>query len=150
MVLPPDLVGPVVRAKEKADLYIETLGHLVLADLITSHAYDRHIRAARLRYRRRRELLLERVAAIPGLTAHGVPAGLHTLLTLSADWAAEDELLAICADHGVALRGLAELHHDPAGRPQGLLVGFAAPSERAYSAALDALCAALVPTESES
>jgi GntR family transcriptional regulator/MocR family aminotransferase len=143
MVLPPHLVQPVMRAKQQADLYTETLGQLVLADLITTHAYDRHIRAARLRYRRRRELLLDRVAARPGLTAHGVPAGLTTLVTLPSDGPTEDQLLARCAQRGVALRGLTELHHDPADRPQGLLIGFAAPSERAYPAALDALFTAL-------
>ncbi|WP_431046997.1 PLP-dependent aminotransferase family protein [Streptomyces sp. P1-3] len=143
MVLPPHLVQPVMRAKQQADLYTETLGQLVLADLITTHAYDRHIRAARLRYRRRRELLLGRIAPIPGLTAHGVPAGLHTLITLSSDGPTEDQLLARCAHNGLALRGIAELHHDPADRPQGLLIGFAAPSERAYPAALDALFTAL-------
>ncbi|MBN6054001.1 PLP-dependent aminotransferase family protein [Nonomuraea sp. RK-328] len=144
MVLPSHLVPPVVRAKQEADLYTETLGQLVLADLITTHAYDRHIRAARLRYRRRRRLLLDRVAALPGLTAHGVPAGLSTLFTLAPGSSTEDRLLAACAAQGVALRGLTELHHDPAGRPQGVLVGFAAPAERAYPAALDALTTALV------
>ncbi|MFB9673901.1 hypothetical protein [Streptosporangium vulgare] len=79
------------------------------------------------------------MAALPGLTAHGVPAGLHTLVTLPSDGPAEDRLLTRCADHGLALRGLTELHHDPAGRPQGLLIGFAAPSERACPAAFDAL-----------
>ncbi|MBP2402530.1 MocR-like pyridoxine biosynthesis transcription factor PdxR [Streptomyces syringium] len=143
LVLPPHLVAPVVRAKREADLYTETLGQLVLADLITTHAYDRHIRAARLRYRGRRELLLDRVAAIGGLTAHGVPAGLHALVTLPADGPAEHRLLAACARHGLALRGLSELHHDPAGRPQGLLIGFAAPSDRAYPRALDVLCGVL-------
>jgi GntR family transcriptional regulator/MocR family aminotransferase len=143
MVLPPHLVQPVMQAKQQADLYTETLGQLVLADLITTHAYDRHIRAARLRYRRRRELLLGRVAARPGLTAHGVPAGLHTLITLPYEGPTEHQLLAKCARDGLALRGLTELHHDPADRPQGLLIGFAAPSERAYPAALDALFTAL-------
>ncbi|WP_440104980.1 MocR-like pyridoxine biosynthesis transcription factor PdxR [Streptosporangium sp. H16] len=143
MVLPPHLVRPVTLAKERSDLYTETLGQLVLADLITTHAYDRHIRAARLRYRRRRELLLDRLAAVPGLTAQGVPAGLHTFVTLAPGGPTEDRLLARCARHGVALRGLTELHHDPAGRPRGLLVGFAASSERAYPAALDALSTAL-------
>ncbi|NUW39688.1 MocR-like pyridoxine biosynthesis transcription factor PdxR [Nonomuraea rhodomycinica] len=146
MVLPPHLVPPVVRAKQEADLYTETLGQLVLADLITGHAYDRHIRAARLRYRRRRHLLLDRVAALPGLTAHGVPAGLHTLVTLDPGGCTEEGLLAACARRGVALRGLTELHHDPAGRPQGVLVGFGAPAERAYPAALDALTAAFAQT----
>ncbi|MEU4224920.1 PLP-dependent aminotransferase family protein [Nonomuraea sp. NPDC026600] len=139
MVLPHHLVPPVVQAKQKADLYTETLGQLILANLITTHAYDRHTRAARLRYRRRRELLLDRIAAIPRLTPHGVPAGLHTLITLPSDGPTEQQLLTSCARHGLALRGLTELHHDPADRPQGLLIGFAASSEHAYPAALDAL-----------
>ena len=143
MVLPPHLVPAVVQAKQRADLYTETLGQLVLAELIATHGYDRHIRAARLRYRRRRELLLERVAAVPGLTVHGVPAGLHALVTLRSDGPTEEQVLNTCARHGLGLRGLSELHHDPADRPQGLLVGFGAPSERAYPAALDALSAAL-------
>jgi GntR family transcriptional regulator/MocR family aminotransferase len=143
MVLPPYLVPEVVRAKQDADQFTGTLSQLVLADLITGYAYDRHIRAARLRYRRRRALLLDRVAAVPGLTVHGVPAGLHSLLTLPAIGPTEAELLDRCAEHGLGIRGLTELHHDPDGRPQGLLVGFAAPSERAYPAALDALFAVL-------
>jgi len=143
LALPPHLVEPVVRAKFDADLYSETLGQLVLADLVSTHAYDRHIRAARLRYRRRRELLLDRVAAIPALTAHGAPAGLHTLLTAPAHWPPEDELLVACAHHGIALRGLAELNCESADhlskKPPGLIVGFGAPSEHAYAPALDAL-----------
>ena len=143
MVLPLHLVGTVVRAKQEADLYTETLGQLVLADLISTHAYDRHTRAARVRYRRRRELLLDRLDTAPALTAHGVPAGLHALVTLPADGPGEEQLMSGCARHGLSVRGLSELHHDPVGRPQGLLIGFAAPSDRAYPAALDALSAVL-------
>ncbi|WP_225826454.1 PLP-dependent aminotransferase family protein [Streptomyces naphthomycinicus] len=143
MALPPHLVKPVVDARQQADLYTESLSQLVLADLITTHAYDRHIRATRLRYRRRRELLLARLPGVTGLTAHGVPAGLHTLLTLPADWPPEDEVLSLCARQGLALRGLSELHLDPRGRPGGLLVGFAAPPEHAYRPALDALSGTL-------
>ncbi|MFF5212676.1 PLP-dependent aminotransferase family protein [Streptosporangium sp. NPDC000396] len=143
MVLPPHLLQEVVLAKQEADQYTETLNQLVLADLITTYAYDRHIRATRLRYGRRRTLLLDRIAMIAGLTAHGVPAGLHTLVTIPAAGPTERELLDHCAGHGIALRGLAELHHDPAGSPEGLLIGFAAPPERAYPAALNALSVAL-------
>ncbi|MFJ4525713.1 PLP-dependent aminotransferase family protein [Streptomyces sp. NPDC088810] len=139
MALPPQLVKPVVEAKQQADLYTESLSQLILADLITNHAYDRHIRATRLRYRRRRELLLTRLSGVKGLTAHGVPAGLHTLVTLPADWPPEDQVLSLCARQGLALRGLSELHIDPRGRPAGLLIGFAAPPEHAYRPALDAL-----------
>ncbi|MFI9255008.1 PLP-dependent aminotransferase family protein [Streptomyces sp. NPDC053069] len=143
MALPPQLVQPVVEAKQQADLYTESLSQLILADLITTHAYDRHVRATRLRYRRRRELLLARLSGVTGLDAHGVPAGLHTLVTLSADWPPEQEILSRCARQGIALRGLSELHIDPHGRPAGLLIGFAAPPEHAFRPAVDALFAAL-------
>ncbi|MFE1444046.1 PLP-dependent aminotransferase family protein [Streptomyces sp. NPDC058739] len=139
LVLPPSLVGPVVEARRQADLYSENLSQLVLADLITTHAYDRHVRATRLCYRRRRELLLRHAATVAGLTAQGVPAGLHTLLTVPAGWPPEEELLALCARRGIALRGLSELHVAAEGRPPGLLVGFAAPPEHAYRPALQAL-----------
>ncbi|WP_084959802.1 PLP-dependent aminotransferase family protein [Thermoactinospora rubra] len=143
MVLPPHLVEEAVRAKHEADQYTETLHQLVLADLLTTYAYDRHVRAARARYRRRHRLLLDRIATVPGLTARGVPAGLQILVTLPDTGPAEHEILDRCARHGVAIRGLTELHHDPADSPQGLLIGFAAPSDRAYPAALHALFAIL-------
>ena len=57
MVLPPHLVDPVADAKLHSDHHTEAIGQLTLAELITSHAYDRHVRACRLRYRRRRDLL---------------------------------------------------------------------------------------------
>jgi GntR family transcriptional regulator/MocR family aminotransferase len=149
-VLPPHLVAPVVQAKYEADLFSETLGQLVLADLIATHAYDRHIRAARHRYRRRRELLVQRVHAIPGLTLHGVPAGLHTLLTGTADWPDEPTLIAACENQGIALRGFADHYCEPdrltPGKPPSLVVGFGAPTERAFPPAVEALHTVLTET----
>lgn len=166
MVLPPPLVSALVRARQQADQYAEPLGQLILADLIAGHAYERHVRTARQRYRRRRERLMERLATFPSLTAHGVPAGLHVTVTLPeagrgeplgpgpepepvrdgtgqrAD-AREPLLLARCSAAGIGLRGLTELHVEPAGRPEGLLIGFGAPSERGFPAALDALTSEL-------
>lgn len=146
MALPPHLVEPVVTAKFHADVHTQTLSQLVLADLLTRHDYDRHIRAGRLRYRRRRELLLRRLP--PALTVHGTAAGLYALATLPTDGPPEAAVLAACAHHGIALRGLSELHHHPppAPTPGGLLIGFAAPTDSAYPAALDALSSALSQT----
>ncbi|MEU5879009.1 PLP-dependent aminotransferase family protein [Spirillospora sp. NPDC047279] len=139
LALPHHLVSPFVQAKEEADTHTETLTQLVLADLIASHAYDRHIRACRLRYSRRRRLLLDRLAAFSHLTVHGVPAGLSTLVTGMN----EQQALAVCTTARIALRGLTELHQDPGTSPGGLLIGFAAPSDSAYPAALTALSNAL-------
>ncbi|RSN04122.1 GntR family transcriptional regulator [Nonomuraea sp. WAC 01424] len=146
MVLPPALVDPVADAKLHADSHTEVLGQLVLARLIADHAYDRHIRAARLRYRRRRDLLLARLgpgpdAPLPGARLPGVAAGLRALLLLPPDGPPESALLAACERRGIALRGLTPLRQTPG--PGGLLIGYAAPSERAYPAALDALAETL-------
>ncbi|MDH2426608.1 PLP-dependent aminotransferase family protein [Sphaerisporangium sp. TRM90804] len=143
MALPDRLVGPVVDAKLHADHHTETLGQLVLADLIVGHAYDRHVRACRLRYRRRRDLLVATIGPGPGRprgpVVRGIAAGLHVLIGLPPDGPAEPEVLARAAEHGLALSGLGPSWHHPGDHPQGLVVGYATPPEHAYPAALDAL-----------
>jgi GntR family transcriptional regulator/MocR family aminotransferase len=146
MALPQALLGPVTEAKLYADAHTEVLGQLVLARLIETHDYDRHVRAARLRYRRRRDLLLARLGPgpdqpLPGVTLPGVPAGLRTLLLLPDGGPAEADVLRECERRGIALRGASPLW---SGRgPEGLLIGYAAPSARAYPHALEALAETL-------
>jgi GntR family transcriptional regulator/MocR family aminotransferase len=69
MVLPPALVEPVVAAKQLADRQSGAIEQLALAELIESGAFDRHIRRCRLRYRRRRDLLLDGLARPCGRAA---------------------------------------------------------------------------------
>ncbi|TDE60354.1 hypothetical protein E1295_00485 [Nonomuraea mesophila] len=52
-------------------------------------------------------------------------------------------MLRPASGRGVAVPGLTKLHQDPPGWSQGVLIGFAALSERAYPAALDALSEAM-------
>jgi GntR family transcriptional regulator/MocR family aminotransferase len=142
MVLPRHLVEPVVAARLAADLHTEVLGQLALADLIASHAYDRHVRACRLRYRRRRDLLLTRLR--PGQQRHGyrvrgVAAGLHALVMLAETGPGEAELAARAGGRGLALGYLGELWHAPGPHPQGVIVGYGTPPEHRYPPALDAL-----------
>jgi GntR family transcriptional regulator/MocR family aminotransferase len=142
MVLTPQFVGPVVEAKRHTELQTEALGELALADLLTSHAYDRHVRASRLRYRRRRDLLLSRLAALQpraDFTVHGIAAGLHVLLGLPAP-VLERTVLDLAAREDVDLLGLSAHWHRPGPRhPPGIIVGYGCPSEGAYPAAPDAL-----------
>lgn len=70
LVLPPSLAPEVVAAKGGVDWSCGVLDQLTLAEFITSGAYDRHIRASRLRYRRRRDALVARLAEqAPGVRA---------------------------------------------------------------------------------
>ncbi|MFF4832313.1 PLP-dependent aminotransferase family protein [Streptomyces sp. NPDC001315] len=135
MVLPPPLVDAVADAKLHSDHHTESIGQLALAELIDSHAYDRHVRACRLRYRRRRDQLLARLGARRGV--RGVAAGLHALVEV----ADETEILARAEAEGLAVGHLGE-HWHTAGdepRPQGLVVGYGTPRERVYPEALEVL-----------
>ncbi|MFG1809202.1 PLP-dependent aminotransferase family protein [Streptomyces sp. NPDC049040] len=155
MVLPPHLVAPVAEAKLYSDYHTGSVGQLALAELIADHAYDRHVRAARLRYRRRRDLLVARLtgeAPYPGVEVRGVAAGLHALLGLPQDGPDEAEVLRRAAALGLAVGALGEHWHaaDDAvgpgpGRPQGLIVGYGTPGEGGYPAALDILTRVLGP-----
>ncbi|MEU0340271.1 PLP-dependent aminotransferase family protein [Streptomyces bobili] len=136
MVLPPHLVGAVADAKLHSDHHTETIGQLALAELITGHAYDRHVRACRLRYRRRRDLLLDRLGARRGV--RGIAAGLHALVEVRD----EADVLERAEAEGLAIGRLGEHWHareDADGRPQGLVVGYGTPRERAYPEALEVL-----------
>ena len=140
MVLPERLVEPVVEAKRHTDFHTEVIGQLTLAELITSHAYDRHVRAARSRYRARRDLLLARLRGTP---VRGVAAGLHALVALPPGGPSERDVLAEAARRGLALGDLGSHWHGTGDHPQGLIVGYGTPSESRYPAALDLLARVL-------
>jgi GntR family transcriptional regulator/MocR family aminotransferase len=135
MVLPPHLVDAVADAKLHSDHHTESIGQLALAELIESHAYDRHVRACRLRYRRRRDQLLHRLGARRAV--RGIAAGLHALVEV----ADEKEALARAEAEGLAVGHLGDHWHAPdaEGRPQGLVVGYGTPRERVYPEALEVL-----------
>jgi GntR family transcriptional regulator/MocR family aminotransferase len=143
MVLPPALVEPVVAAKQLADRQSGAIEQLALAELIESGAFDRHIRRSRLRYRRRRDLLLEALGPVPGVRTQGIAAGLHAVIDLPADGPSEAEVLSALAADGVAVHGLSPYWHRSGSRPRGIVVGYATPPEHAFPAAVAALGAGL-------
>ncbi|WP_308258388.1 MocR-like pyridoxine biosynthesis transcription factor PdxR [Saccharothrix obliqua] len=140
LVLPPRLVDDVVDLQRHTDRQAGAHGQLTLADLITSHAYDRHIRSCRLRYRRRRDLLVEALREHAPL---GVSAGLHVLVRHPD----EDAARTAAAARGLALGGFREHWHRPGPTtPQGLVIGYGTPAEHAYRPALRVLTEVLAGT----
>ncbi|MET7680173.1 PLP-dependent aminotransferase family protein [Streptomyces sp. NPDC005423] len=143
MVLPPALTDEVAAAKGQADT-CGVLDQLTLAEFITSGAHDRHVRAARLRYRRRRDALVDALALhAPGIRPTGIAAGLHAVLRLPPG--TEQSVVQAAAWQGLALHALSTYHHPdaPAATPDALVVGYGTPSERGWTAALEALCRVL-------
>ncbi|GHJ43853.1 GntR family transcriptional regulator [Catellatospora sp. TT07R-123] len=142
MVLPERLVGPLAAAKRLSDLHTESIGQLALADLIGTHDYDRHVRSCRLNYRRRRDLLIDRLGRHHRL--HGIAAGMHALVGLPPDGPSEAEVVAGAAARGLAVGALGPHRHHPAeGAAPGLIIGYATPSRASYPAAVDILARTL-------
>jgi GntR family transcriptional regulator/MocR family aminotransferase len=138
LVLPERLVEPVVRQKGETEETSGFVEQLAMAEFITSGSYDRHIRTMRAEYRRRREQLVAAVTrSSPKTTVTGMPAGLHVVLELAGDERAQARRLAW---RRLGVEGLDLYRHPDIGRERdGVVIGYAAPSPSAWSAALDAL-----------
>jgi GntR family transcriptional regulator / MocR family aminotransferase len=143
LVLPPGLMEEVLAAKGGIDS-CGSLDQLTLAEFLVSGAYDRHVRAARLRYRRRRDALVAELARrAPRVHATGIAAGLHVVLRLPPG--TEQSALRAAAWQGLAVHGLHRYQHPEATveRRDALVVGYGTPPDHAWSTALEALCAVL-------
>ncbi|MFI6419823.1 PLP-dependent aminotransferase family protein [Streptomyces sp. NPDC050842] len=143
MVVPEGLVGEVVAAKGAVDWASSAPDQLAFAEFLGSGAYDRHVRAMRLRYRRRRDQLVEAVAAhSPPTRVSGIAAGLHAVLALPPG--TEQDVLRAAAWHGLAVQGVNQFRR-PGVEPalDGLVVGYATPPDSGWQGALQALCRVL-------
>ncbi|MEU6087542.1 PLP-dependent aminotransferase family protein [Streptomyces sp. NPDC047085] len=143
MVLPPSLLDEVTAAKGRIDT-CGVLDQLTLAEFITSGAYDRHVRSARLRYRRRRDALTTAVADhAPEVRVSGIAAGLHAVLSLPPG--TEQSITQAAAWQGLALHGLSSYRHESAvaEHTDALVVGYGTPPDSAWAGALEALCRVL-------
>ncbi|WP_351229350.1 PLP-dependent aminotransferase family protein [Streptomyces sp. NPDC002133] len=143
MVLPEGLAAEVAEAKGEPDWASGTPDQLTLAEFIASGAYDRHVRGMRLRYRRRRDQLVEALAErAPDIRVSGIAAGMHAVLELPTG--TESTVVQAAARQGLALEGLSSSRH-PSTAPDrdALVVGYGTPPDSAWSGALDALCRVL-------
>ncbi|GAB3568481.1 PLP-dependent aminotransferase family protein [Amycolatopsis endophytica] len=136
LVLPRHLVGPVRETMAALGWRTPVLDHLILADLLTSGAYDRHVRQRRTAYRRRRDRLL--AALPPSFEPDGVSAGLHLVLRPHGE---EEVVLRALRKRSVAVDRLSRYRMRPG--PGGIVVGYATPAEHAFGPAVEALVAGL-------
>lgn len=126
LVAPRRLQPALLEAKHDSDLGNPAIPQLVLARLLASGDYERHLRTVRSRQRRRRDALLAGLRQhLPHARVTGVAAGLHLLILLPGD--GPDEILAErAAAHGVRVHPLSWHRLEPG--PPGLVLGYAANS----------------------
>ena len=132
LVLPPELVSVFREAKRVSDRHAPVLEQRVLASLIESGVYERHVRRMRREHERRRAALLEAISRhLPAdAQVSGAAAGLHIVLWLPflrpRDEAA---LIRAARDEGVGLYPVSPLFSGPRTRaqprPAGFVLGYA-------------------------
>jgi GntR family transcriptional regulator/MocR family aminotransferase len=124
LVVPPDLIADVARAKFHADRGSPIPEQLAFADFLDSGAFDRHLRRTRQVYRRRRDLLVAALQkSLPQLRLYGVAAGLHLLIEL--DQSVDERAVVAAAERrSIRLYGAAAYRATPLAGPPALIVGY--------------------------
>jgi len=132
LVVPDGVAEDVGRAL--GDISVtSSLDQLVLAELLESGGYDKHVRSMRLRYRRRRDELVE-----TGIRLSGISAGLHALIELPRH--TETTVLDNCVTERLAVYGLDAFRHPATPKDrEALVVGFGTPTRSGWPGALEVL-----------
>ena len=113
LVLPPALVTPFRHAKQLADRHAPVLEQVVLAELIRSGAYERHLRRLRRANERRRAALVEAISTHLGDAARveGTDSGLHVVVWIGGvPMRAEPEIVARAKALGVGVWPVSPLY----------------------------------------
>lgn len=131
VVCPSHLVDPVADGKYFDDGGSPVLDHLILAELLRSGRFDRHLRRMRQVYGARRSVLLEALEDVgPAVSVTGAAAGLHLVLNLPAG-VSEQNVIEEAARWSVGLRGMSRFWLESGSdRPAQLVLGFGLLSER--------------------
>lgn len=141
LVLPPDLVDPVLAARVVMDQQCPTFEQAVLADFLREGHFARHVRRMRKLYRQRRDLLsAELDKHLAGLVeVEATDTGVHLVARLPRG--IDDRALARAAvEQGIEVVPLSAYHmHAP--ERGGLVLGYGAFDEEQIVAAAERLAA---------
>lgn len=117
MLLPPSIAPAPSRSAPSL------IDQAALAHFVTQGDFERHLRASRTRFRRRRQRLLDALTTeLPELSVTGIAAGMHLVLTLPSH-APASAVVDAGASEGLALTSLRR-YTDAADRPDALVLGY--------------------------
>ncbi len=139
VLCPPALADAIAEEKLTSDRGSPGLDQLVLAKLIESGRFDRHLRRMRGMYAQRRSVLVEALEHhAPEVRLTGLAAGFHAVAHLpeSVD---EARIIAAARERSVGLYGMSYYRSTHATKPTQLVLGFGNLSERSIQAGIAAV-----------
>lgn len=124
LVAPPHLLEAARRQQRKIDFGVSRIEQHAFADFLTRGELDRHLRRMRVRYRARRDALVEALSEeLPEVRVHGIRAGLHVTVELR-DGDRGRLIRDEAARRGVALTPLSDYYVDRTEDSPLLLLGY--------------------------
>lgn len=127
LVLPAALVAPFRRAKQLADRHAPLLEQIVLAELIRSGAYERHLRRQRRQNERRRSALVDAISRYLGARARvqGTDSGLHVVVWINdIPMRSEQQHIELAKASGVGIWPVSPLYAEGPRFRQARCAGF--------------------------
>ena len=142
MVAPGELVQPLVDQVLHTVISPPRIEQLAFRDFLLRGELDRHLRRMRIRYRRRRDVLVRELARqLPQVEVRGLAAGLYVEAVLP-EGADEARVLEEARARGVGLSGMSE-HCAQVVRQPALLLGYAVTPEPSLRRAVTVLAEAV-------
>jgi GntR family transcriptional regulator/MocR family aminotransferase len=140
IVAPHDLAAELAGMKRLLDDFSPVLEQLTFAQFLASGQYYRHLRRARIVYRRRRDALYQALSRhLPAAKVSGVAAGLHVLVGLPAG-VNDAEVAADLERAGIRVAPLSSFFVAPPDRG-GLVIGYGRLHESGAATMVRALAA---------
>jgi GntR family transcriptional regulator/MocR family aminotransferase len=143
MVVPPTLVEPIADLRRLEDMQTAATEQITFNELLSGGDFERHLRRMRLRYRKRRDRLLEVLAdSAPTAHAAGISAGLRVFLELPPSSPSSSEIANRALAKSISLYPLAGCYLDgriPDDASDALVLGYAALPQHEFERGIAAL-----------
>jgi GntR family transcriptional regulator/MocR family aminotransferase len=143
MVLPQQLIEPARTIKILLNFGHPWLEQYVLADFLTTRAYQQHLRRIRRAYREVRDTLLDELrSAFGNVDLWGVESGMHIMWRLPRDFPKVQDLVESTARHGVRIHSLESGGAHDMGSPypkDSILLGYSSLSREDIRTAVRAM-----------
>jgi GntR family transcriptional regulator/MocR family aminotransferase len=142
LMVPGDLVAPLRFEKRLADRGTAPIDQRAFAEFLTRGELDRHLRRMRQLYRGRRDALVATLQhELPEATVHGIAAGMHVIVELTAE-DDEEAVRQAAAARRIRFETLADFGQEGGGPPV-LMLGYGQIAEPAIPAGIRELAQAV-------
>ncbi len=129
LVVPASLTALIRRERMLSDQGTARIEQLALARFLERGDLDRHLRRMRIRYRTRRDVMIDALAAgLPGARVRGIAAGLHVTVDLPPGHD-EAAVRRAAESRGIGLNTMADYRAADGDHPATLILGYSQMSE---------------------